>query len=249
MAIVGALIWIVGIRFDLLFTVMYLSWNTSDPRQHHMEVAEGVIRYLITTRELPLILGGALLIMMYGQSDASIGTATKAQSVLGWYYNLGKGAGAVVARVKKTDHMVSSSFEGELDGSVHLDNELKTGHNILQELEIKESEIAKMVTDNSAAAEFMEGRGVAPKSRHMQRRAWKLREDYIISNYEILLKEGDKLCADVLTKPNDEENHWKRVTELMGLHLLEIYDHKGVMEFLKPRDEEHLMALSNAGNV
>ena len=58
MAIVCILIWIAGIRFDIVFVVMYLSWFSKAPRYHHMKVAQRCMEYLVCTKMLPLVLGG-----------------------------------------------------------------------------------------------------------------------------------------------------------------------------------------------
>ena len=39
LAVVGGLLWISGIRHDILFAVLYLTWSTKNPRQHHMTMA------------------------------------------------------------------------------------------------------------------------------------------------------------------------------------------------------------------
>jgi hypothetical protein len=39
MQLVGVFIWIQGVRPDVLFAVLYLSWFTQKPRQHHLNMA------------------------------------------------------------------------------------------------------------------------------------------------------------------------------------------------------------------
>ncbi len=46
MQIVGSLIWIQILRPDILFAVLYLSWFTYKPRQHHLFMAYYCIGYL-----------------------------------------------------------------------------------------------------------------------------------------------------------------------------------------------------------
>jgi len=48
MAVVGGLIWISGLRLDILFATMYLAWSTKSPRHHHMRMAQYVLTYLNT---------------------------------------------------------------------------------------------------------------------------------------------------------------------------------------------------------
>ena len=50
MVIVGGLIWVSGLRFDILFSTMYLAWSTKQPRRHHLKMARHVLKYLYTTK-------------------------------------------------------------------------------------------------------------------------------------------------------------------------------------------------------
>jgi uncharacterized membrane protein YkvA (DUF1232 family) len=50
MGIVGRLIWISGIRFDFSFAVLYLSWHTKSPRQHHLTMAKYLAAYLFSPK-------------------------------------------------------------------------------------------------------------------------------------------------------------------------------------------------------
>ena len=43
MVIVGGLIWVSGLRFDILFATMYLAWSTKQPRKHHLKMAHHVL--------------------------------------------------------------------------------------------------------------------------------------------------------------------------------------------------------------
>ena len=87
-------------RFDIVFALMYLTWNSKAPRLHHLKMAYHVVTYLNNTRDLPLILGGFDPIQVIGYSDASLGTGPNARSIVGDLVKLGAGAGAVKAKSK-----------------------------------------------------------------------------------------------------------------------------------------------------
>eukprot|EP01036_Dinobryon_divergens_P034000 gene34000-43929_t len=93
MAIVGALIWISGLRLDILFSTMYLACSS-----------------------LPLVLGGGPTIAIHGYSDASLGTGPKGRSIVSNLVKLSPEAGAITAKVTANQSVVTSSFEAELDG-------------------------------------------------------------------------------------------------------------------------------------
>jgi len=83
MSIVGKLIWIQGIRLDIIFAVLYLSWNTKKPLQHHMDMAKYVIGYLYITKDMPLVLGGDKNVDVSVYFDSSHGTGPRSRSITG----------------------------------------------------------------------------------------------------------------------------------------------------------------------
>ena len=106
MAIVGCLIWIQGIRLDIIFAVLYLSWFTKSPRQHHMDMAEYTVGYLYTTRNMPLVLGGEDDIEPIVDSDASHGTGPNSRSITGELTRLNEKSGAISAKSKAQTSVV-----------------------------------------------------------------------------------------------------------------------------------------------
>jgi hypothetical protein len=173
-----------------------------------------------------------------GQTDASVGTAKQGKSIAGGFVTCAEGAGATTAYAQRTEWVDTSSYAAELDGATKIENAMTRTTRTLEQLLVEVDGIASMKTDNAAACEFIEGRGVAPNAKHMQLRAWKLREKYITSGYEIFLVPGNVLCADMLTKANTEADHIMRTCEIMGLHLLGIKDLKGMQDFLSPRNQK-----------
>jgi hypothetical protein len=77
LAIVGSLVWVMGVRFDISFTVTYLTWFTHLPRVHHMEVALRVVEYLLYTIDEPLVLGDGADLKVVTRTDAALGIAPR----------------------------------------------------------------------------------------------------------------------------------------------------------------------------
>jgi hypothetical protein len=98
MSIVGNLIWIQGIRMDIIFAVLYLSWYTKQPLQHHLDMAYYVIGYLYNTCDMPLVLGGNTDINTLVYHDASHGTGPRSRSITGVLVKLHPDSGAVHAK-------------------------------------------------------------------------------------------------------------------------------------------------------
>ena len=108
MMIVGGLIWVSGLRFDILFSTMYLAWSTKQPRKHHLKMARHVLMYLYTTKDTPLVLGGLAELEVITYTDASLGTAPKGRSVIVYATKLNERVGAVSAHTKATDVVFTS---------------------------------------------------------------------------------------------------------------------------------------------
>jgi hypothetical protein len=230
MAIIGSLIWIAGIRHDIIFTVMYLSWCTKTPRQHHMEMAKYCVAYLYQSRDTPLVLGGSSDLQITGYTDASLGTATKGRSVIGQIVKLNDKAGAIYAKATATTSVHMSSFEAELDGMSSVLKSVKRVSNILTELQQVFAPLAQVYSDNKAMLEFVRGHGVAKGVRHMELRMWYIREKYQQGNVVVDYMEGIKIPADKLTKLGSRSSHAKFRHDILGLGLLTEYESDHEME-------------------
>lgn len=221
MAIVGSLIWIAGIRLDILYTVMYLSWSTKAPRVHHLSMAKYCIEYLYQSKNLPLVLGGGSELQVTAYTDASLGTAAKGRSVVGHLVKLNPDSGAIYAKSTATLSVMLSSFEAELDGMSLCLKTVSRITNILTELRQEFSAVSQVYSDNKAMIEFVKGHGVAKGVRHMELRMWYIREKYKYGNVDISYMEGVSIPADKLTKLGNRGSHSEFCRNIMGLDLLD----------------------------
>ena len=221
MVIVGGLIWISGLRFDILFSTMYLAWNTKQPRKHHLKMARHVLSYLSTTKDIPLVLGGSIDLDVITYTDASLGTAPKGRSVTANITKLNEHAGAVSAHTKATDVVFTSSFESELDGVTRGLKSNSRVCNVIAELRQKLKNLPKLWSDNMAMVKFVQGEGVAKGVRHMELRMWYVRERYKQGGVLVDWMSGKEIPADKLTKLGTREEHEAFTRDIMGLCLLE----------------------------
>jgi hypothetical protein len=220
LAVVGGLIWVSGLRFDIVFATMYLAWNTKQPRVHHMRMAEHVLAYLKTTRDLPLVLGGEEDIQVTTSTDASLGTAPKGRSVVANTTRLNARSGVVSAQSKATDVVFTSSFEAELDGVTRGLKANSRTINILTELRHVLKTVPRLWSDNMAMVKFIQGEGIAKGVRHMELRMWYVRERYKQGNVVIDWMSGKDIPADKLTKLGTREDHEAFTYDIMGHCLL-----------------------------
>ena len=219
MAIVGCLIWIQGIRLDIIFAVLYLSWFTKSPRQHHMDMAEYTVGYLHTTKDMPLVLGGEDDIEPIVDADASHGTGPNSRSISGELTRLNEKSGAISAKSKAQTSVKLSSFESELDNTT---TNIKTANrvsNILKEITI-DSKPARIRQDNEAMINFVKGNSGVRGARHMELRMYYTREEYQKGRINIEHRSGKILTADKLTKLGNVEEHRKFTADIQGLNLL-----------------------------
>jgi len=221
LAVVGALLWISGIRHDILFAVLYLTWSTKSPRRHHFLMAEYCLSYLFYSSDLPLVLGGSPEIQMTGYSDASLATAPKGRSVISSIEKLHPNAGAVGAKSTATSLVHTSIFEGELDGTISGMKRLFRTANLLEELGFAMSSIPQLWADNQAMIDFVHGEGVAKGVRHMMLRQWYIRENYDSGRINLKHMPGVKIPADKITKVTVTAEFRDFVVEVMGLKLLD----------------------------
>lgn len=220
MQLVGSLIWLTGVRIDIVFATTFLAWFTKQPRIHHLNMATHVVSYLYHTKDVPLVLGGKSKLGVLTDSDASLATATKRRSVLGQVTRLGDKAGAITAKAVSSTLVHCSSFEAELDACSKAIKTMMYISNIIREIGL-EQVTPVLHCDNEAMVNFVKGEGVAKGVRHMEIRMWYTREQYRISNVDLQWKSGIVLSADKLTKLADKADQYEFMYDVQGLWLLE----------------------------
>jgi hypothetical protein len=236
MGIVGCLIWIQGIRLDIIFAVLYLSWFTKCPRQHHMDMAEYTVGYLHTTKDMPLVLGGEDDIEPIVDADASHGTGPNSRSISGELTRLNEKSGAISAKSKAQASVKLSSFESELDNTT---TNIKTANrvsNILKEITI-DSKPARIRQDNEAMINFVKGNSGVRGARHMELRMYYTQEEYQKGRVNIEHRSGKVLTADKLTKLGNVEEHRKFTADIQGLTLLGYDYYSGISKVTAEKDD------------
>jgi hypothetical protein len=220
MSIVGSLIWIEGVRLDIIFAVLYLTWFTRKPLVHHLKMAYYVVGYLYHTRDMPLVLGGSSDIQVEVDVDASHGTAPKSRSVTGLLTKLHPNSGAVSAKSSAQTSVKLNTFESELDGITTGFKAANKMNNILEDMHIHHDTQSIVHNDNLAAIKFVQGEGVAKGVRHMELRMWYTREQYARGKLLLKHKKGTVTAADKLTKLGCIAEHRMFAINIQGLGLL-----------------------------
>jgi hypothetical protein len=216
MKIVGGLVWISGIRHDILFAVMYLSWYTQAPRQHHLRVARTVVNYLEQSRDKPLILGGTDPLEVVAYSDASLGTASRCRSTCASIISLGPSAGAIVAKTKTTVATVTSAYEAKLEAATATIKHIKRIINLLTEIGISLEREPVLHVDNMACVQFLNGGNKAKASRHINLKTWYIRDVVETGKIQVKHEDGEYQPADALTKVLDLDIFSIHMQRIMG---------------------------------
>jgi hypothetical protein len=200
MQIVGSLLWITGVRLDIIFAVMYLTWFTKKPRVHHLKMALYVVNYLYYTKDVPLVMGGRDNVRIITYTDSSLGTGPKNRSVSGQMTRLGQYAGGVHGKSSSSQTVRLSSFESELDAATSAMKTVNRLGNILDEMGFKLREKPIVYSDNEAMINFVKGEGVAKGVRHMELRMWYTREQYKKGSLDLVYMPGIEIPSDKFTK-------------------------------------------------
>eukprot|EP01031_Cornospumella_fuschlensis_P035391 gene35391-42896_t len=223
MGIVGCLIWISGVRHDILFATTYLSWFTQKPRVHHLHMAVHVVCFLNTTIETPLVLGGSSTIKPVCYTDSSLGTGPKRRSINGGLLKLHSDAGAIYASTKATVGNRLNTFESELDAAATGFKELAYIQNILTCLNYKSYDHSvpfDLYCDNKAMIDFVRGEATATGARYMDIRLFYVRELYIQQRATIQYMSGEAIPANLLTKLGNADAHATFMHDILGHRLL-----------------------------
>ena len=247
LGLVGALIWQIGLRNDILFAVLYASWNTAKPRKYHLKIVAKTVMYVYATREKNILwLGGRDRIEVLTYTDMSMNTGPKGKSVIAYGTRLGPKAGLVSSKAKATVDVVLSSFEGELEGhEFGAEANMQTTHcigglaeafkqgasvqNVLQE--IKQYPYARRIyADNEAMVDFVNGDAQGKGMKHASLRLWYIRQQ-IDRGYTLDWTSGEFILANPMTKAVHVEEQDRHVIDVQGLKLLEEDELKPVAKY------------------
>jgi hypothetical protein len=221
LSVVGGLLWIGGIRWDIIFAVIFLTWFTKMPRALHMDLAIRTIRYLEVTLDVPLVLGGVDEPQLITLTDASLASGPQQRSIIAYGTRLGEKAGFISAKVKATPYMSLSSFEAELNGHYGGFKDSARLKNVAEEMEFKLNPTRVMRNDNEKAVEFLRGEAEGKGVRHATLRLWYLREEIMKGDLDFTWESGETIAVDPMTKPQDANSQERFRRDVQGLRLLE----------------------------
>jgi hypothetical protein len=206
-------------RPDILTAVGEISSNGSPhPSDKHVEVSKNIIRYLKSTCDDKLVLGGKGPVILYAYSDASYITTGNCKSRLGGCVFLGTDSGCIYA-FSRNDHTVShSSCEAEIKA---IDLTIKAILHIRDLLAFmgEEQKLQTVLyTDSKSGIDLLKTLKSNENTRHINLRINFIREILNYKQIELKFIEGEKNIADGLTKALDPSRFAKFKSKLMNLN-------------------------------
>jgi hypothetical protein len=222
MKIVGSLVWINGIRFDICFALSYLTWYANKPRRHHLEVAKRVAAYLFHSKDIPLIIGGKELLKIYASSDASLATGPKGKSIVGTLLRFNPKSGAVRAKTKAMMKVALSSFEGEISGLFESFRHSARFRNFWSEIDGLNQEVLEreIECDNASAVYWVCGEAEGSGIKHAEMKFYYMQEEYKSGGVIVKWVEGIKMVCDAMTKILPRKSHEEFRHNIQGLGLV-----------------------------
>ena len=212
--LVGALLYAAPCaRPDVNQTVSLLARALTFPTPELMRCAERALLYLAHTSELGMTIDGNLpdadVLDAESDSDWSIGHSTTG-------YLLFLCGCAIVYSSKRQPCIALSSTEAEIIAASATAVEIVYVRTLLRELGLEQDRPTTLRVDNSGAVELSRDRKSCHRSRHVDRRFFKVRE---LNAAEVLRVEHvptELNRADYLTKPLDETTFIRHRTASMN---------------------------------
>jgi hypothetical protein len=200
-------------RPDVQFAVGILAQFTQNPTEAHWQALKRVVRYLYTTRDLWLILGGEKT-GAYGFADADWASQPHRHSISGYAFVLG--TGTISWSSKKQGLIALSTAEAEYVAAAHATKEVLWLRSFLQELDSLVAGPTILKCDNQSAIALCKDNKFHARTKHMDIRYHFVREAVEAGTITMEYVVSEENVADLLTKPLGRTRH-EKLTEMMGI--------------------------------
>ena len=206
--LIGSMLYLsVCTRPDIAYATGVLSRFMSKPTNVHWSVAKGVLKYLATTKNMTLELGGKGQIEMIGFCDSDYaGDIDTRRSTTGYVFMYGNGA--ISWSSKRQTTVAVSTTEAEYMAAAHATKEALWLQLLLLELG---SPCSNMLirADNQGAIKLLKNPIISQRSKHIDVIYHFAREQVAQENITFQYIGTQDMLADILTKPVSKEKHEK----------------------------------------
>lgn len=219
-SLVGSLMYLAqGTRPDLGFAVGFLGRYASEPKEIHLRLAKGVLRYLKSSVIGIRYTYRAAFPILEGFADSDFaGSLDDRKSTTGYVFKLG--SGSVSWKSRKQPTVALSTTEAEYMAYSDACSEALWFRNFLNELKGQQRMI-KINADNQGAIALVKNPVYHQRSKHIDTRFHSIREHHANGNIELTYLQSNQMIADIMTKPLSTLQH-ETLIKRLGMVKIEV---------------------------
>jgi hypothetical protein len=201
----GHILWpAVTTRPDVMFPAGNISQFMENPTDEHWRAVVHIIRYLNTTKDFWLVMGGEGDIGI-GFADADWASQLDRHSISGYSFHIGQGA--VTWSSKRQSILALSTTESEYIAGVHAAKEAEWLRQLFEELRVERNGPMVLRCDNQSAIALCKDGKFHARTKHMDIRYHYIREQVVNKKIKVIYIPSNSNPADIMTKPLPRKSH------------------------------------------
>jgi hypothetical protein len=199
-------------RPDITFTTCKLSRYLKDPTETHLKAAISVVKYLKTTKNAKLALGGTDLTMIAYADAAYADNLEDRKSTSGQIIMVG--SGPIIWQSKKQPIIALSTTEAEYIAATTAITDIMWLQNLLQELGLLKGEPTTLYQDNRSTMLQISKSVIHSRTRHLDVRYHFIKEQVRLNTIQIQHLPTAQMLADIFTKGLPKSQHMYLRTQI-----------------------------------
>jgi len=218
-SIVGSLMYLaIHTRPDLLYSVTSLARHGKTPTAYDLSAAIRVLRYLKSTRDLPLVFHSGEGIILYASVDASYACHLEdRKSHTGYTLHIGSKSGCFYAASRKQTVTAQSSTEAEFIGTNSVARDVVWCRMLLEELGFPQQGPTVVFEDNKSTIELLSSAKYHAKTKHIEVRYFYVKDQLASGILQFQYQPTVDMVSDILTKPLQGALFHQHSSTLLGL--------------------------------
>lgn len=188
-------------RPDLLVAAGILGSGAAKPHPNHIKALNNTNKYISSTSNLGVKIGGSKEVKLFGFSDASYIPGGDSKSRLGYCFYLNLDSGTICARSRKDTTVSHSSMEAELKAIDDAIREAIWMRGFLKELNFEQHLPTIIHTDNLSAKILSDAYKLTNNTSHIVMRLNFIHQEITAKTVSLKYIDTDNNVADILTKP------------------------------------------------
>lgn len=198
-----------------MFVVCLLARFMADPREEHMLIAKGVLRYLKGTLDFGLFYGRSSSLRVVGYTDSDYPRDVNDRKNTSWYVFSLNGV-AICWSSRKQDIVTLSSTEAEYVAATSSACHCIWLKGMLQELGAMSDECISIMCENSSAIKLSNNPVMHRRMKHIDVRYHYLRNLTNEGSIKLVFCGTNDQVADIMTKPI-KLDQYEKLRRLLGV--------------------------------